>query len=169
MLQELDQARWSRSLLEAALALVPAHAAGDYRAPTTKATDAAVYFVEYSDGLKAAVAMLNGWLHEGDGGAFCFAGQVKGLEKPSATHFYLQQPDPFGHFAYLVKAIDNMMQTGHASYPVERTLLTTGILDAIMTSRHENGRRIETPHLAIKYRSTDWPFATDAVPKSIKR
>src|SRR5438445_6798263 len=169
MWQALDQGRWSRSLLEAALALVPAHAAGDYRAPTTKATDAAVYFVEYSDGLKAAVAMLNGWLHEGDGGAFCFAGQLKGQAKPVATHFYLQQPDPFGHFAYLVKAIDRMMQTGHAAYPVERTLLTTGILDAIMTSRAETHRRVETPHLAIRYQPVDWPFATDPVPKARKR
>ena len=110
--------------------------------------------------------MPNGWVHEGDGGAFCFAGQFKGEAKPVATHFYLQQPEPFGHFAYLVKAIDNMIQTGHASYPVERTLLTTGMLDAIMTSRYEKGRRIETPFLAIRYRPADWPFATGPIPKS---
>jgi hypothetical protein len=169
MWQALDQGRWSRSLLEAALALVPAHAAGDYRASTAKATDAALYLVEYSDGLKAAVAMLNGWLHEGDGGAFCFAAQLKGQAEPAATHFYLQQPDPFGHFAYLVKAIDRMMQTGHAAYPVERTLLTTGILDAIMTSRAERHRRVETPHLAIRYQPVDWPFATDPVPRARTR
>jgi hypothetical protein len=168
MWQALDQGRWSKSLLEAALALVPAHAPGDYRAPTAKTTDAAVYLIEYSDGLKAAVAMLNGWLYEGDGGAFCVAGQLKGQAKPVATHFYLQQPDPFGHFAYLVKAIDRMMQTGHAAYPVERTLLTTGILDAIMTSRAERHRRVETPHLAIRYQPVDWPFATDPVPKARK-
>ena len=166
MWQALDQNRFSKPLLEAALALVPAHAKGDYRAPAAQSKDAAVFLIDYRDGLKAAVAMPNGWVYEGDGGAFCFAGRLKGKDKPVATHFYLQQPEPFGHFAYLVKAIDNMIQTGHASYPVERTLLTTGILDAIMTSRFEKGRRIETPHLAIRYRPVDWPFATGPVPKS---
>jgi hypothetical protein len=169
MWQALDQGRWSKPLLEAALARVPAHAAGDYRGPTAKAADAAVFLVEYRDGFRAAVAMLNGWVHEGDGGAFCFAGRLKGEDRPATTHFYLQQPDPFAHFAYLVKAIDATIQTGHAVYPVERTLLTTGILDAVITSRAENHRRIETPHLAVRYQPTDWPFATDPVPKAVKR
>ena len=165
----MDQGRWSKALLEAASAVVPAHAKGDVRELTARAADAALYLVEYRDGFRAAVAMLNGWVHEGDGGAFCFAGRLKEKAKPVATHFYLQQPDPFGHFAYLVKAIDAMVRTGHAVYPVERTLLTTGILDAVMTSQAEKNRRVETPHLAIRYQPTDWPFATDPVPKAIKR
>jgi hypothetical protein len=169
MWQALDQGRWSKPLLEAALELVPAHAPGDYRAPTAKSNDAAVYLIEYRDGLKAAVAMLNGWVHEGDGGAFVLAAKIKGQDQPVATHFYLQQPDPFAHFAYLVRAIDSMMQTGHAPYPVERTLLTTGILDAIMKSKAKGHGRADTPHLEIKYQPTDWPFATDPVPKAIKR
>src|SRR5947209_12446809 len=120
MWQALDAGRWSRKLLEAAMERVPAHAAGDYREPTARAEDAAVFLLEYRDGFQAAVAMMNGWAHEGDGGAFTFAGQLKGHDRPSATHFYLQQPDPFAHFGYLLKAIDHMIQTGHASYPVER-------------------------------------------------
>jgi hypothetical protein len=128
-----------------------------------------VYLIEYRDGLRAAVAMLNGWVHEGDGGAFVFAGRLKGKEKPAACHFYLQQPDPFGHFAHLVRAIDSLVRTGHAPYPVERTLLTTGILDAVMVSVKERNRKVDTPELAIKYTPTDWPFATDPVPKAIKR
>jgi hypothetical protein len=169
MWQALDRGRWSTALLEAALTRVPAHAAGDYRALTAQASDAAVFLIEYRDGLTAAVAMLNGYVYEGEGGAFCFAGKLKGQDKPVATHFYLQQPDPFAHFGYLVRAIDSMMQTGHAPYPVERTLLTTGILDALMTSRAERGRRIETPHLAIRYRPTDWAYATGAIPKATHR
>jgi hypothetical protein len=38
-----------------------------------------------------------------------------------------------------------------------------------MTSKAENGNRIETPQLVIKYEPTEWPFATDPIPKAIKR
>jgi hypothetical protein len=170
MWKALDAGRWSKKLLEAAMERVPAHAKGDYRELTAKTKDAGVFLIEYRDGFKAAVAMMNGWAYEGDGGAFTFAGQLKGKDKPVSTLFYLQQPDPFGHFAYLVRAIDSMMQTGHAPYPVERTLLTTGILDAVMTSAAEKNRRVETPYLEkVAYKPTDYPFATDPVPKVIKR
>jgi hypothetical protein len=169
MWEALDKRRWSKELLEAALKLVPAHAKADYREVTSRTKDAGVFLIEYRDGFRAAVAVLNGWLYEGDGGAFIFAGKLKSKAKPVATHFYLQNADPFGHFAYLVRAIESLIQTGHAPYAVERTLLTTGILDAIMTSRAERGRRIETPHLAIKYEPTEWPFATGPVPKTIER
>jgi hypothetical protein len=169
MWKAMDDGKWSKTILEAALPLVPAHAMGDYKAITAKSDEAGVFLIEYLDGFKAAVAMLNGWLYEGDGGAFLFAGQLKGQAKPVATLYYVQQPDPFAHFSYQVKAISSMMNTGHAPWPVERTLLTTGMLDAVMTSRAEKNRRIETPHLHIKYQPVDWPFATDPIPKAIKR
>ena len=169
MWEALDAGRFSKPLLEETIRIVPAHAKGDYRELSAKAKDAAVFLVEYRDGLTAAVAMLNGFVHEGDGGAFCFAGQLKGEEKPRSTHFYLQQPDPFAHFAHLVRAIESLVRTGHAPYPVERTLLTTGILDAVMTSKHQGGKRVETPHLKIEYKPTDWPHADDPIPKPIKR
>jgi hypothetical protein len=169
MWEALDKGRWSKPLLDAALERVPAHAKDDIRTATAKAKDAGLFLVEYRDGFRGAVILPNGWIYEGDGGGFTFACRLKGEDKPRSTHFYLQQPDPFAHFAYLVKAIDAMMQTGHAPYPVERTLLTTGILDAVMTSVSENHRRIETPHLEIRYQPTDYPFATDPLPKTIKR
>jgi hypothetical protein len=169
MWRALDKGTWSREVLEAALRLVPSHAKGDYRKMTVKNPDAGVFLIEYRDGLRAAVAMLNGWLYEGDGGAFTFACRVRGDKRPRATHYYLQQPDLFAHFSYQVRAIDAMVQTGHAVYPVERTLLTTGILDAVMISKSEKNRRVLTPYLDIRYQPTDWPFATDPVPPPIKR
>ena len=164
MWKALDQGRWSRPLLEAGIARLPAKAKGDYRQMCLRDKSAGVFLIDYRDGLRAAAVLLNGFVYEGGSGAFGFAVRLADRADPLATHFYLENRDPFGHFGYLVRAIDHMIQTGHPAYPVERTLLTTGILDAIMTSRHEKGRPIDTPHLAIRYQPTDWPFATDPIP-----
>ncbi len=169
MWRAMERGVFSRELLEAGIALVSAHAQGDWRQITARTADAGVWIIEYRDGFKGAVAMLNGWIHEGDGGAFIFAGRVRGQDRPLACQFYLQQPDPFAHFAHQLRAIDSMIQTGHPAYPVERTLLTTGVLDAVMLSKHERNRRVDTPHLDIRYQPTDWPFATDPVPPVVMR
>jgi len=169
MWKSLDRGEWSKESLEAALERVPSHAKGDYREPMKKDKESGVFLIEYRDGFRAAVAMMNGWVYEGDGGAFCFGAKIKGDAKPVSTQFYLQQPDPFGHFAWLLKGIDHLIQTNHAPYPVERTLLTTGILDAVMISKSERNRRVETPHLDIRYEPTDWPHATGDLPKPVKR
>lgn len=164
----LDRQPWAGPLLEAALKLVPAHAAGNMREITARTADAGTFEVEYRDGFRAFVVMPNGWIHEGDGGGFVFAGQVRGRD-PVACQFYLQQPDPFAHFAELTKAIDALARTGHAPYPVERTLLTTGILDAVMTSRFRKNARVETPHLNVTYRPTDWGAARGPIPPVQKK
>jgi hypothetical protein len=164
MWQALDAGRWSKRCLEGAMEVVSAHHKGDVRALTEK-QDGGVMLIEYRDGFRAAVAILNGWALDG---AFSFAGRLSGQDKLTATNYQGQEYHPHAHFAYLLRAIDSMVQTGHAAYPVERTLLTTGILDAIMTSRAEKGRRIETPQLAIKYQPVDWPFATDPMPPEKK-
>jgi hypothetical protein len=166
----LDSLPNSEALITAALERVPARAKGDYRTLSEKDPSSAVFWIEYQDGLKAAVAMLNGALYEGDGGAFVFAGQLLGEKKPLATHFYLQQPDPFAHFAELLKAIESMMLTGHPAYPVERTLLTTGILEAVMLSKHKGNKQILTPHLEnLTYTPSKWSHAQGEIPKPIPR
>ena len=165
MFDALDKLPNSKAILQSAIEIVPAHAKGDYRSICIKDKQAGVFLIEYRDGLTAAVAMLNGFLYEGDGGAFIFSGMLKDDDTPKATQFYLQQPDPFGHFAYFVKGFESMLNTQHAPYPVERTLLTTGILDAVMRSKHAGGKRIETPHLKIIYQPSKWMHAQDPIPK----
>jgi hypothetical protein len=165
----LDRHAWTKPLLDSALKLVKSHARGDIRELTAKARDAGTFEVEYRDGLRAFVVMPNGWIHENEGASFYYAGQRKGVEKPDVCHFYLQQPDPFAHFAELTKAIDSLVRTNHAPYPVERTLLTTGVLDAVMTSRHEKGKRIETPYLEIKYTPTEWGGAKGEIPAAVRK
>jgi hypothetical protein len=169
MWDALDRHAWTKPLLDAMLKLITAHAAGDMRELSAKDKDAGTFEVEYRDGLRAFVLMPNGWIHENDGASFYFAGQRKGADKPDVCHFYLQQPDPFAHFAELTKAIDSLVRTGHAPYPVERTLLTTGILDAVMNSRHDKGKAIDTPHLEIAYKPTEWGPAKGEIPKAWKK
>jgi hypothetical protein len=50
--------------------------------------------------------------------------------------------------------------TGKTPYPIERTLLTTGLVEASVRSLASGQKRLETPHLAIRYQapreSTFW-------------
>ena len=61
---------------------------------------------------------------------------------------------------YLFKALAHAIQThfreGRAPYPVERTLMTTGILDAAMDSRIRGGAAQETPQLGFAYKPRDF-------------
>ncbi|MBA4066228.1 MAG: hypothetical protein C0501_21435 [Isosphaera sp.] len=169
MWDAFDKEAWAGPLLAAAVKLAPGRPAGELREVAARARDGAVFELEYRDGLRAFVVMADGWVREVDGGGFFFAGRRKGAEAADACHFYLQQPDPFAHFAELTRAIDCLVRTGHAPYPVERTLLTTGVLDALMTSRHEQGKRVETPHLAVEYKPTEWGPAKGPVPEPRKK
>lgn len=143
--------RWSREMLDAALATTPAPGGGRAR---EFRKECVFYLIEYRDGLKAAVAMGTGMANE-----FAFAGKLRGEARPQATWFRLQEERPFGHFAHLLRAIDHTFHTARPAYPVERTLLTTGVLDALMHSLAEGGRLVRTPELAIRYEPADWPFA----------
>ena len=125
------------------------------------AQDAVFYLIEYRDGAKATIAMGTGFSHE-----FACAVSIRGREKPFAVT-YLLQDAPFGHFEHLLRAVEHMLHAGKAAWPVERTLLTTGILDAALHSLADKNRRLETPQLEIGYEPVDWPFAmgTPAPPR----
>ena len=66
-----------------------------------------------------------------------------------SSNFLVQEARPFMHFAWLVAGIDNMMQTGQPAWNVERTLLTSGTLDALPISLRDKIRRVETPCLNV--------------------
>jgi hypothetical protein len=68
-----------------------------------------------------------------------------------STQFLLTPNPNVTYSACLVSKIEQMFLTGRAPYPVERTLLTSGILEACLTSRLEKNKRLETPHLAVAY------------------
>lgn len=47
-----------------------------------------------------------------------------------------------------------MVLSGRSTWPVERTLLTSGVLDALLQSNTEGGKFLMTPHLRIAYQAT---------------
>ena len=65
--------------------------------------------------------------------------------------FFLQDEPPYGHFTFLIRQIESMIMTGQSPYPIERTLLTTGMTDYAMRSRYQDHTRLETPMLNITY------------------
>jgi hypothetical protein len=138
-----DRGEWSQELALAALA--PAeHKNGDNPEDCDKPT---VFLVRYADGLKASVLHVEGYVQEFAYAARRRDGTVEGCE------FYLQNDGPFSHFGYLTRNIETFFKTGVPPYPCERTLLTTGIIDAVMNSRFEAHRVVETPYLNITYES----------------
>ena len=117
--------------------------------------DPVAYRFEYADGLKATMLLLNGLVED-----FTFAARLKGRVHPLSTLFYLPPNPNVVYSAALMSKAEEMFTTGKAPYPVERTLLTTGLVAAGMQSLAAGGKRIETPHLAVRYEapreSTFW-------------
>ncbi|MEZ6061697.1 MAG: hypothetical protein R3C19_15220 [Planctomycetaceae bacterium] len=145
----VDDGAVSQTALDAAVAAVPKSDNPDIR----QDDKAGLFLFEYRDGLKGAIFMLS-----------CIAGTSIGVKlrnrtEPLATAFDERTEPRYPHFAYLLKAIERMVHTGQPTYPVERTLLTSGVLDRVLTSRARGGARLETPELEIAYKPVHYPHA----------
>ncbi|MBK9167593.1 MAG: hypothetical protein IPM24_09035 [Bryobacterales bacterium] len=118
-----------------------------------------VYQYGHADGLVSTMFLMNGLIQD-----FNFAARVEGRRDPLSTQMYLPMPPArtslANFFSPLVNNIERMFLTGKPTYPVERTLLTTGLTAGGVESLYQRGKRLETPHLRIAYpgprESTFW-------------
>jgi hypothetical protein len=159
---------WSHDLMRAALSrsftIRPGAASFTNDLPTVDQMKAMVpdpvaYQYRHRDGLISTMILLYGMVRD-----FTFAATIEGQSKPFSTQMYLPMPDGrttlASFFSPLVNNAEKMFLTGKAQYPIERTLLTSGLLIAGVES-DKKGTRLETPNLAaVQYQpnpeSTYW-------------
>ena len=153
-----DQGAWSKRLLEAALSRSDSllgeteldsrlqDLSNNGQLPKLVKNPSA-YLIEREDGLRTTLLMLNGAIQD-----YNFAARLQGGEVVS-TQFYLPPTPNVGYSALLVGAIEEMIMTGRAPYPVERTQITSASLDRLLDSKIQGHRRLETPDLKIRYQT----------------
>jgi hypothetical protein len=151
-----DKGVWSWELLEHALGRTPSLNVGDirdncrhYLPPRSWPRFARLptaFLIEYRDGLKATVLFINGHIAD-----TVFAARVAGKKQPVSMLYYLPPPPGAGFLQALTVKIEGFLASGKTPYPIERTLLTGGILDLALESRLKGQKRLETPDLDVRY------------------
>ncbi len=152
-----NNGRWSRELLEAALSrsdTIKGLTVTDGRTQNLAAGSElprlverpAAYFIEYADGTRATLLMLDGAVAD-----FTFAAKVRGSSRILSTQFLLPPNPNVAYSACLMHKVEEMIESGRAPYPVERTLLVSGVLESCLDSKVQGHRRLETPQLDVHY------------------
>lgn len=153
---------WPHDLFEACLCrshtLTPSREGFNDIYPTTADLKRIVkapvaYRYKHADGLMCTMLLMSGLVRD-----FNFAARIEGWRDVFSTQMYLPMPDGrttlANFFSPLVNNAEKMYLTGKPTYPVERTLLTTGLTAAGVESLFQNQKKIDTPHLNIRYQPT---------------
>jgi hypothetical protein len=155
--QALDDGAWDAALFEACLcrsfSLKPLDESHRHTYPTREELPQLVgsppvaYRIEYADGLKGTMFLMEGLVRD-----ITVAARLADREDPLSLLFYLgaghqMQPNFFNPMCH---HIENLIVHGKPPFPIERTLLTTGLSIAGVTSLWQ-GEKFETPHLDINY------------------
>ena len=147
-----QQGRWSLPLAEAAMATEFGKNVPNLRQalPREKPVEPHGLLITYRDGFRATMLKFGV-----SSVRWNFACKLAGDERHFATRYYV---GPYGNrclFMGLSHAIQDHFVQRRAPYPIERTLLTTGLTEAVVRSR-ASGQRLETPHLNITYAARDF-------------
>ena len=161
--QAMDQGSWAAGgwnpqLFEACLCRSQTLAQAEtnsHRHPTLRqihewVKDPIAYRFEYADGTRATMLFMNGLI-----GDFTLAAKLKDRDEPLSTLFYLPANPNIAYSAALMAKAEETFLTGKSPCPIERTLLTTGLVEAGVRSLGLGQQRLETPHLAIRYRGPE--------------
>ncbi|MFO1500252.1 MAG: hypothetical protein U1G07_18000 [Verrucomicrobiota bacterium] len=159
--ERLEQSAQTRDLFAAALARsFTMRAAAGYTSgsPSLEAarhacTDPVAYFFEHRDGFRTAMFLMNGLVTD-----FTYAGRRRDGEIVSCQMF-LPMPGSVSttadFFNPLVNHIETLVLKRKTPYPVERTLLTSGMTLFAVESLFRGQAQLPTPELAVAYRAVE--------------
>jgi hypothetical protein len=119
--------------------------------------DGLAYFIEHRDGFRTTMFLFP--IQD-----FNYAGLRSDTGEIISCQMYLPMPThgstTADFFHPLVRHIEDMVITGQVPYPVERTLLTSGMTLAAVASLHQGQVEVRTPEMEVRYEvpaaSTYW-------------
>ena len=138
-----DAGKWSKELAEAALRRSPSR---DYGSPRDHVANPFAFLVEYRDGTRATLLNLTGYVSD-----LTIAVKTADDPKPQATHFLLPPPPGARFFDPLTWHIEEFLKSGKSPWAVERTLLTSTVLDFAHRSAADGGKPIADDAMKIAY------------------
>lgn len=154
--QAIDTGKISKELVEAACNTIKGRATGNMREIVK---DPKAILIRYNDGLKGAILMLDELVNTG----WAYAARING--GIAATEFVLDNSMSYSHFSYLTLNIQQFLVSGKPQGPVERTLLTSGIIDMGIRSVVDGGKERKTPFLNVKYSAAGYEPIIPSAPR----
>ncbi|GGD89361.1 hypothetical protein [Paenibacillus nasutitermitis] len=139
----MNRGEWPDSMMHQALSTYPSHKEGH---PWELVEHPVLFLFNYIDGLKGYVLQLGNYINQ-----WAFSLRTLGGQSYAARH-NSDLARPYNHFGTLTRLIEEMVITGRSSVAIERTLLTTGMIDIGMDCLYRKRGRL-TPELAICYNS----------------
>lgn len=104
-----------------------------------------LFVIDYADGLRVNLFTLNGAV------AGWSAAWRYGDGRRAATLLASEAQHQRIRFDWQMKGVEDMVLSGKPAWPAERTLLSSGVLDACLISKRDGGGVLPTPFLMISY------------------
>ena len=150
----IDSGKISQKVVDAACDAIKGKANGNMREIVT--TPYAV-IINYADGTKGVIMMLDKYVNSG----WAYAAKTsKGIV---ATEIVGDDSMSYSHFSYLALNIQKFIVSGPIA-PIERNLLTSGIIDMGIRSLAESKVKL-TPFLNIKYSAAGYEPIRPTAPR----
>ncbi len=150
-----DAGDWSESLATEAMKAELGEAMPPLRElvtePEFSRTPPHGFLLRYRDGLKGIVLKIGN-----SDIRWNFACRIADETNAKATRFHVGPWHNRNLFKALSHAIQEHFRKNRAPYPVERTLLVTGALEAAIDSKIAGGAPVITPHLDVAYSPRDF-------------